>query len=310
MMQASVVTLGGYGPPDASHGHALEHIAARLRAELGDAVSVSIDHNILDQGRPIGDLLADVEAGTTTLCYFSTSYLAERVPEVGLVDLPYLFASLAHAHAALDGTVGARLSERTAAATDLVPLGYWDNGFRHLSNRWRDVRTPEDCRGLKVRLQPNWAHEHLFRALGAEPVVTDLRDGIAMLVSGELDAQENPLANFVAYGIQALHPHLSLTAHVYGARGVYASARQLATWPAAWVDLLRDVVREAIAAQRREAEAAELRLAAELRAAGVAVLALSPGELARFEEVARPTLDAAADQLDPELVALAGRAGV
>ena len=195
----------------------------------GDAVSVSIDHNILDQGRPIGDLLADVEAGTTTLCYFSTSYLAERVPEVGLVDLPYLFASLAHAHAALDGTFGARLSERTAAATDLRPA-------RLLGQRLPPPLQPL-ARGAHARGLPR-PEGAAAAELGARALLprarrgagrTDLRDGIAMLVSGELDAQENPLANFVAYGIERLHPHLSLTAHVYGARGVYASARQLAT---------------------------------------------------------------------------------
>ena len=60
---------------------------------------------------------------------------------------------------------GTALSERTREATGLVPIGYWDNGFRHLSNRLREVRTPDDCRGLRVRLQPNWAHEQLFRDL-------------------------------------------------------------------------------------------------------------------------------------------------
>jgi TRAP-type transport system periplasmic protein len=149
------VRLGGYAPADSTHGLALDRIAAELRSALGHGVDVSIDYNILDRGQPIQDLLGEVEAGEMTLCFFSSSYLADRVPELGIVDLPYVFESLDHAHAALDGPFGTALSDLTRQATALEPLGYWDNGFRHISNRSRVVRTPDDCRGFRIRLQPN-----------------------------------------------------------------------------------------------------------------------------------------------------------
>jgi C4-dicarboxylate-binding protein DctP len=135
-----MVRLGGYGPAESTHSRALDRIAAHLRATLWDhGVEVSIDYNILDSGRPVQDLLRDVEAGVTTLCYFSSSYLADRVPEIGVIDLPYLFASVEHAHGCLDGALGTVLSERTRVATGLLPLGYWDNGFRHMTNAKRPV---------------------------------------------------------------------------------------------------------------------------------------------------------------------------
>lgn len=301
MPQPLEVRLGGYAPSDSTHGQALDRIATELRAGLGERVAVTIDHNILDSGRAIQELVGDVEAGRTTLCYFSCSYLVERVPELGIVDLPYAFSTLADAHAALDGPLGAALSRQTRRSTALVPLGYWDNGFRHLSNRYREVRTPHDCRGLRIRLQPNELHERFFRALGTEPVRTDLREGIAMLKSGELDAQENPLANFVAYGIDAVHPHVTLTGHLYGTRGVYASAAQLRGWPDDARELLAAAVAVAVAQQRADAARKEVELRRRLVDGGTRVLELTGDEQAVFRALARPVRDGARASFDGAL---------
>lgn len=295
------IRLGGYSPPGTTHSRGLDRIAGALTSRLGDEVAVTIDYNILDTGRPLQDLPAGVERGEFTLCYFSSSYLADRVPEIGIIDLPYLFRSLAHAHRCLDGELGSVLSARTREVTGFVPLGYWDNGFRHLSNRHRDIRRAEDCRGLTVRLQPNWAHEQLVRALGAEPVPTDLRDGIARVKSGELDAQENPFANFVTYGIQEVHRHVSLTGHVYGARGLYASARQLAEWPADVVEVFSEAVRGAIAQQRVEAQETELELQQQLTEQGTRIIELTDDDLATFRVVAAPILERARERFGPQL---------
>jgi TRAP-type transport system periplasmic protein len=304
MLGPREIRLGGYGPADSAHSRGLDLIAEDLRAALGDAVVVSIDYNILDRGRQAQDLLRDVEKGVTTLCYFSSSYLADRVPEIGIIDLPYLFDSLAQAHRCLDGRLGSELSERTRAATGFVPLGYWDNGFRHVSNRHRPVRKPEDCRGFRIRLQPNWAHEQYFRALGAEPVTTDLRDGIAQLLAGELDAQENPFANFETYGIHKVHPHVSLTGHVYGARGVYASAAQLSEWTDDEIAVLKHAVAKAITRQRREASEKERELREQLAASGTQIVELDEEQLRAFREIAKPVLDEARGHFGEDLFGL------
>jgi TRAP-type transport system periplasmic protein len=298
------IRLGGYAPRDSTHGQALDRIVEGLRRGLGNRVEIGLDYNIMDRGRPASALLDEVETGAMTLCYFSTSYLADRVPELAVVDLPYVFRGLDHAHDCLDGKLGAVLSERTGARTGLVALGYWDNGFRHLSTRDREVSSPTDCHGLRVRLQPNWAHEELFRALGAEPVSNDLATGIAMLHDGELDAQENPFANFVAYGIHELHPYVTLTGHVYGARGVYASAQQLADWPDADREVLATAVGAAVAEQRSTAARVEIELREWLVARGTKVRELSEAEAFEFRAAAAPVLEAAAGRIGADVLDL------
>jgi TRAP-type transport system periplasmic protein len=284
------IRLAGYAPADSSHGRALDLIKTELLNTLGNRVKVGITYNIMDSGRPVQDLLADVEAGVTTLCNFSCSYLADRVPEMGLIDLPFVFGSVEHAHHSLDGALGRLLDTRIEQSTDLVSMGYWDNGFRHLSNRNREIHTAADCRGLRIRLQPNWAHESYFSALGTQPVCTDLRDGIAMLKAGELDAQENPLANVAAYGLDDVHPHITMTGHVYGARGLYASKLQLAEWPDDVVGALRAAVRSAIAAQRADAAEVETALRRRFTEQGTSFVDLDDDEAATFRTAAKPVL--------------------
>ena len=122
-----------------------------------------------------------------------------------------------------------------------------------------------------------------------------------MLQSGELQAQENPLANFVAYGIEALHPHLTLTGHVYGARGVYGSVVQLEQWPRDAIAALRGAVRSAILHQRRAAERVESELRERLRAEGTVVTELTAEERAQFELAAEPVLAEARRRFDDHL---------
>jgi TRAP-type C4-dicarboxylate transport system substrate-binding protein len=298
------VTLGGYGPRDSTHSAGLRRIAADLHDALGPTVDVRIDYNVLDSGRRAHELLDDVEAGRVTACYFSTTYLVDRVAELGLIDLPYVFDSLGHAHRCLDAELGRFLAGRVSERTGLITLGYWDNGVRHLSNRRREIHRPEDCRGLRVRLQPNWVHEQFFHALGALPVCVDLKEGIELIRRGEVDAQENPLANFVAYGVDRLHPQLTLTGHAYGARGLYASEAQLRAWPPEARRALERAAATAVAEQRAGAAREEARLEAELEGRGTRVVRLNADEMAAFRAAAAPVVARARDRLGAALFRL------
>jgi TRAP-type transport system periplasmic protein len=263
------ITAGGYAPEDSTHTAALRHLASHLVDELGGTVAIEVVPNIMDQGRPNSDLLDLVESGGLTLCYFSTSYLGRRVPELDALEIPFLFDTLASAHRALDGAFGAWLTAATERRTGFSVLGYWDNGFRHLTNAVRAVHTPQDVAGLRVRLQPNATHEAMIEAWGATAVPVELRRGIEMLMSRDVDAQENPLANTVAYRVDRIHPYVTMTGHLYGARGVFASRTALEALPARVVEALRGAVASAVAWQRAAAERYESECRTAMEASGV-----------------------------------------
>lgn len=307
-MTALTLRVGGYAPRDTAHGAGLETFRTAVVEGTGGAVDVAVTWNILDEGRPVTDLFEMVESGEMFMCYFSTSYQGSRVPDLNIIEVPFLFDDVGSAHKALDGVLGAHLTNAVRASTGFEMLGYWDNGFRHFTNRLRTVRTPEDCAGMTVRMQPNLYHEEMIRAWGAIPVAVELQRAIEMISSGQVDAQENPLANTVAYGVDAVHHYVTMTGHLYGARGLFANRAAYEALPA---DVRSVVVRassDAVSRQRRLASENELLLRTRLEAAGLEFVDLTVDERGAFREASRPAIDLARRNLGDDLFELAGQA--
>src|SRR6185312_12969504 len=100
------IRMGGYGPPATSFSRGLKLIGDTLEEKFGDRVRVHYVWNIMDFGYRAEEILWLVEHGMLTLGYQSSSYLTDRVPELGIVDLPFLFGNTQSAHAAMDGALG------------------------------------------------------------------------------------------------------------------------------------------------------------------------------------------------------------
>jgi TRAP-type C4-dicarboxylate transport system substrate-binding protein len=269
-------------------------IGERLQAQFGDAVDVKYIWNVMDFGYKGGDLLWMVEHGILTLAYQSTSYLADRVPELDLADLPFLFEGVDQARAAMDGELGAYLTRKIE---ERIPayrvVGYFENGYRHISNRLHPVRTPEDIKGMRVRLMPGRMHEQSFAQLGAIPCPLDLKPGLEAIVSGAVDAQENPMANTVDYGAHKAHRYHTLTGHCYLSRGIYVNRSQYDSWPAELQNALRAAAREAVDAQRKLAVAEEDAARRVIEEAGGEVIELSSAQRAAFAAKVRTLHDLA-----------------
>ena len=301
----ALIRVGGYAPAESSHGRALRHLADRVARLTSGEVEVDVLYNILDLGRPAVDLFDMVAAGELTFCFFSSSYLGARVPELDVLEIPFLFEDLDHAHRALDGELGAALTEATERATPFTILGFWDNGFRHLTNRLHPVRLPEDVRGMRVRLQPNRLHAAMVEAWGGIPVSVELSVGIAAIAAGEVDAQENPLGNTVAYSVDEYHRHVTMSGHLYGARGLFANKEAIAALPDDVAAALATAVGEAIAFQRSVAEQGELDLRLRLEEKGLLFVDLTSDERAAFVAATAPVRRMAEGEMEGRLLELA-----
>lgn len=298
--------IGGYGPEQSAHGRGLATFRDVVEMETDGEVRVDITWNIMEDGRPMTDLLGLVESGEMFFCYFSSSYLGDRVPALNVLETPFLFTDLDHAHRALDGSLGDRLAQEVRSTTPFEVIGFWDNGFRHLTNRRHPVHTPADCAGMTVRVQPNAVHEELLRSWGATPVAAELSDGIRMIKALEVDAQENPLANTVAYGVDEVHGHVTMTGHLYGARGLWAHRETLESLG----EDLREVVMRASAAaidvQRGEAAARELAYRARMEARRIQFVDLNYYQLAEFRRASATAIEVARQSSPGELFDLVG----
>jgi TRAP-type C4-dicarboxylate transport system substrate-binding protein len=244
------IRMGGYGPETTTHSRALKFIGDKLEARFGDGVDIKYIWNIMDFGYRADEILWLTECGILTLSYQSTAYLTDRVPELGFVDLPFLFPDLNHARAAFDGELGRYLDSCIEREYNYRMLGYFENGFRHISNNARAIHTPEDLAGLKIRMLPSDTHVRTFELLGAVPLRMDLTEAIAGVIDGSLDAQENPLANTVTYGVHKHHPFHTLSGHFYLSRGVYGHRESVDGWPEELRTAMHEAVQEATAYQR------------------------------------------------------------
>ena len=299
------IRLGGYAPPESVHTQAARFFKAAVEAEAGGAVAVDVFHNVLDFGYAFGDLVEMVRSGLLTCAYASTAYLAEAAPALGAFDLPFLFADRRAAHAAMDGPLGELVAEEAQAHLGLLCLGYWENGFRHVTSRRGPVTSLRDLDGLRIRIQPNAIHERTFALLGAVPVPTDLKDLLPAITQGRVDAHENPLENIHAYGIHRHHPFVSLTAHLYGVRGLYANAAAYRGLPREVQDLLRRAGRAAALHQRGLAEAKDGLMAGVLQAEGVQIHRPEPAFLGACRQRVAPLLGEAERWVGPRAAALA-----
>jgi TRAP-type transport system periplasmic protein len=308
MSEPIQIRMGGYGPANTTCSRALKIMGDKLEAQFGKAVDVKYIWNVMDLGYKGGDLLWMAEHGILTLSYQSTSYLADRVAELEFADLPFLFASLEEARAAWDGALGAYLTRKIE---ERIPgyrvLGYFENGYRHVSNRLHPVHAPEDITGMRTRLMPGKVHARSFELMGAVPFSLDLKPGLEAIVSGTVDAQENPMANTVDYGAHKVHRYHTLTGHCYLSRGIYTNRAEYERWPEELQTGIRRAAREAVLAQRELAVEEEHTARKAIEDAGGEVVELTAEERAAFARAVKPLHDEARARFGNEMFELLGK---
>lgn len=298
------IRMGGYGPASTSFSRALKMMGDRLKAQFGDEVDIRYAYNIMDLHYKADDIWWLVESGLLSLGYQSSSYLTDRVPELGIVDLPFIFRSNEEARGAMDGSLGAALATAIESKTGFRILGWLENGFRHISNKVRPVRTPADMNGMTIRVLPSRIQARTFELIGAKPQIMDLTEAIALVKAGGIDAQENPFANTVTYGVHNFHKFHTVTRHFYISRPVFLNRAQFEGWPPKLQEAMRAAVREAVAWQRSEAIREDAESRAAILAAGCEIVEPTADELAQFALRVRPLIEEAKSLYAPELMRL------
>jgi TRAP-type C4-dicarboxylate transport system substrate-binding protein len=284
------IRMGGYGPPSTGFSKSLRLIGDKLEAQFGKDVAVEYVFNIMDHGHKAEDILTLVENGELTLGYQSSSYLTDRVPELGFVDLPFLFSSNAQARSAMDGALGEFLARKTEQRINYRILGWFENGFRHISNRLRPIHRPADMKAMKIRVLPSEIHRRTFELLGAAAMRMDLTEAIAMIKAGTLDAQENPLANTVTYGVHKFHKFHALSYHFYISRPIFLHRPSFDGWPEGLKRAMQTAVNEAVAHQRELAVEEHDQSYKAIEAEGCEINALTPKEHEAFVAAVQPLL--------------------
>lgn len=188
-----------------------------FRRKLGELAG---NHLIIDErgGATMGSenaVLAALRSGAVDIGAFSGSVVSAVVPEFGVFDVPFLFRDAAQAKAVADGPVGRELAKHFADK-GLVLLAIGKQGFRHITNSKRPIRTPADLKGMKIRVLPNEVYEMTFKALGAEVVPMEFTLVYPALKDGRIDGEENPVTTIYTSHFEQVQKYVSLTGHFFG----------------------------------------------------------------------------------------------
>jgi len=258
------------------------------------------------------EMVQQTRNGTIFGAFVSVAWVTSLVPKLGVSGLPFLFETREHAFRAFDGPAGDELVAAMDAA-GVVRLGFMELGFRHLTNSRKKVSTPEDLKGMKIRLQANPVHIETFRLLGANPVQIDGSEMFAALSQGVADGQENPYSIVSLFKLyNAKQKYLSETGHFYDILTFIGSKRMLDRMTPADRTAVLEAGKAATALQRRYAVEEESKYREDLIKNGVEITPLTPAQRKAFQDATAPVYGKIEKDLGEEFVkrfVAAARAG-
>mgnify|MGYP003616849978 FL=1 len=244
-----------------------------------------------------------LQGGVQQMSAPATTSLAGIVQEFGLVDFPFSVSTFEQADALLDGPLGQALIAKLPEK-GLVALGYWDLGFRNVTNSKHPITKAEDLDGLKIRVIPNPVFLETFRAFKANPVPMAFAELYGALEARAVDGQENPYAVILSNKFYEVQKYLSATNHVYAANIVLVSKKFWDSLTPAEQKMMNEAADETRSYQRQVSRAAAQKAVGELQAKGMQYNQISPAEQKRMAQIAKPVTEKFAASYDPAIVKL------
>jgi tripartite ATP-independent transporter DctP family solute receptor len=249
---------------DSPSAAAWQHFARLVRERAGGAVTVELEIPYTGKGRGEVNAFDDLISGELALASVGCSVAGNVIPAAQLFELPFLFDSPEHAFAVLDSPAGRDVLDE-APAVGLIAYGYLENGMRHFTSSAQPVRTPEDVRGLRLRVMEAPVYLYFAEALGAIATPVPYFKLADALRTGDAQAQENPLTNIRGLDLPRVQRYLTLSAHSYTPQIVFANPAAMDALGSQRA-LVEEALREAMAWHRARAREMERDALAWLRA--------------------------------------------
>jgi TRAP-type transport system periplasmic protein len=250
-----------------------------------------------------GDLQATqaLRSGTQEMVITSSSPLVGILPDLGVFDLPFLFANAKEADAVLDGEFGKYIADKLPAV-GVVNLAYWENGFRNLTNSRKPVQKVEDFSGIKVRVMQNNIFLDTFKTMGANAVPMAFGEVFTALETKAIDGQENPFVTIDTSKFSEVQKYLSVTNHAYTPFLVLYSKQLWDKLSAEEQKALQECAIVGRDVQRKVSRELAEKSLANIKKAGMEINELAPAEQARLRESVKPVYERHAPTIGQETV--------
>ncbi|MDR1534462.1 MAG: TRAP transporter substrate-binding protein [Planctomycetota bacterium] len=253
--------------------------------------------NQLGDDREVAEML---QVGTVQAALIPTAKLSLFAPALQIPDLPFFFPTREICYELLDSEVGAEILDRLSSK-GMIGVSFWESGFKQFTAN-KELRRPEDFKGLKFRTMESKIIIGQFKALGANPVPISFGETYNALQQGTVDGQENPLVSITRMRFYEVQKHMLVSNHAYLAYGFLFSKRWLERQPLDMRKILIDSAREVAAFQREETVRREQGFIDTIAKAGCKVSYLTPEDAKLFAEATRPVHKEFEDSIGKELL--------
>ena len=282
--QTYTMKIGIGHPPGQSFVVASEKFKDMVEKRSNGRLKVDIFHSSqLGGEREMQEMVA---LGTLEMSVSGIVVVYE--PLFALLEAPFLYRDREHIKKVMASPVVAELSQ-TLLNKGIRMVGFYENGFRNITNSKRPINSPADVKGLKIRTPENLAQLETFKALGAIATPMAYSELYNALAQGVVDGQENPLQNIWTGKMYEVQKHLAMTGHIYNSAYIFASNKFWTGLPADLRAIAEKSLNEASYGQLDEVASLDKKLLEECKTKGM--LVTFPDQEA-FRKATAPAYDA------------------
>ncbi len=253
--------------------HPMNARAAEMAAAINAESKGRIDFQVFPNNQ-LGndtDMLSQVRSGALDFFTLSPLILGTLVPAAQISGVGFAFKDYSQVWAAMDGDLGAHVRKQIAASSSLMAFDkIWDNGYRQITTGTKPINTPDDLKGLKIRIPPSPFWVSMFKAFEASPLTINFAEVYSALQTKVADAQENPLAIIATAKLNEVQKFCSITNHMWDGFWFLANKKSFERLPQDLRDLVTRNINAAGQKERDDVKKLNDGLLADLKAKGMA----------------------------------------
>jgi tripartite ATP-independent transporter DctP family solute receptor len=297
-----VIKFGSVGADNQPAGIAVNEVGQFLEEKSNGEIDFQMYGNsILGGDRQICE---GMQIGTIETGVVASSVMAAFVPEMTILDFPYVFKTEAAARRALDGDLGDALEELLIQKGFRI-LAWGTNGYRHITNNKGPVRSPDDLKGIRIRTMENPLYIDYFRAMGANPTPMSFSELFTALQQKTVDAQETPITIIYPSRLYEVQKYISFTGHVYAVAPFVMSEQFFQKLPKEYQDLVIEAGKMYETRERHVTEEADAGFIEDMKKYGVEFNDLTMDEINVFADLAKPVYEQYVDIVGRNILDLA-----
>lgn len=267
-----------------------QNLATFFADEVAKRTDGEVTVQIFPQGQLGNDaaMIDGARSGIIDVVMVGLNNFSGLMPDSAALTLPFMFPDRETAYSVLDGEVGKGVLAKFEDH-GLKGLGFPENGYRNMTNSRGPIRTPEDVKGLRMRVNNSKALNDMFQLLDAQPQQIPVAELYTALETGVVDSQDHPIGVTLSFKFYEVQKYLSLTQHAYAPLAVAMNLSKFDGLTPEQQQIILDVSKEAVDMQRQMSIDSEEKMIADLEAEGMEVN--RDVDAAAFQAVVAPVWD-------------------